>query len=633
MKTGQESVKPFLIPVRRYRKLAGVFKFADGAILCSARDVDRLPLEQLAGDLKRRPGARARIVFNAFAPCAVRIVRDAAVKQAEGYRLDVRPEGVEIAAATDAGAYYGVQTVRELIAMHGRSLPCCRIDDGPDFKRRGVYFDVARGKVPTVDTLKALVERLSRWKINEFQIYVKNTFTWKAHPAIGRGFSPYTPQDIIDIEAHCRKHHIRFVPSLATLSHAELILQLPAYRHLAELPGYNGWEGGTMLCPTDPRSLRLVEDLYREYLPLFEADDMNICCDEPWELGKGRSRRAAERRGAGRVYFDFLLKVHKLCARHGKRMNVWGDIVLKHAELIGDLPDDIVMQNWDYAAGGGCMTRTREFTAAGLAVLACPGTSGWQRHGTDLPNAIDNMANFSAVARRQKIEGILNTDWGDFGHRNPLGVSLHGYAHGAAHSWNGRGVDDATFTDAFAFHVFDGDRRLAGALRVLGGSARTVGDTTMLYHALIEPLVLPCDRFLRTFRRVPVTAHYPSAIRDTIGPADPKKLQRVVSDLGASRLWPAVPAKLPAFERQALAECRLAGRMDLAAARRALLAQRIRGGEPVGKRDLLGWADSMRRLNRDFESLWLARNRPSRLADNLKLMRLAEAEARQLAAR
>jgi len=627
-------MNPLLIPVRKQRLLPGVFSWPTRPTLCSCRDVDALPLEQLAVDLKRVLKLSATCRWNAVGDGDVVIRRDPGIAGPDAYRLTVSKEGVEICASSDAGSYYAVQTLRELLVAHGAELPCCRIDDLPDFARRGVYYDVARGKVPHVETLKALVERLAHWKVNEFQLYIKNTFTWAAHPDIGKGFSPYTPEDILAIQAHCRLHHIRFVPSLATLSHTELILQLPQYRPLSELPGFHGWEGGTMLCPTDPKAFRLTQELYREFVPLFEATDINVCCDEPWELGQGRSKRTADRLGRGRVYLDFLLKLHGLCGKLGKRMNLWGDIVLKYPELITELPKDVVMLNWDYAAKGTRIPRTAEFVNAGVPVMVCPGTSSWQRHGTDLPNAIANVSSFARTGRELGVEGLLNTDWGDYGHRNPLGVSLHGYAHGAAHAWHGAGVDDETFTETFARQVFGDSERMPGAIRALGGCAGLASrNSTCLYHALVEPLKGPADRFIKRFRPASLVSHYPALYPSVIEKGDAEALQSVIDLLSAPGLWPAPVAGLPEFETQALADYRLAAAMDTLAAERALLGQAHRTGCDVAAEEWTAWADAMADLTDGFAGLWHLRFRPSRLADNLKLMRLAETECRQLAAR
>jgi len=610
-----------LIPVRKYRASGGAFTLPDRPVLASVREADMLPLRQLAADVKRSFRSAARFERDAVSPAAVRIRRDRGVSGRDAYRLTVRPDGVEILAAADPGAYYGVQTLRDLLKAHGRSLPLCRIDDEPDFARRGVYHDCSRGKVPTVETIKALVERLAHWKINELQLYVENVFTFKRHPAIGRGYSPFTVEDILEIQAFCKLHHVALVGSLASFGHMERILALREYSHLAEMPGEHGWRGGTTLNPLHPGSIRLVADLFDEFLPIHEAADFNVCCDETWELGKGRSKKRADAVGTGTVYLEFLLKIHKLCRKHGKRMNAWADIVLKHPELLDRLPKDIVMLNWSYAPSGGRIPQTRNIARAGLPVVICPGTNAWVSHGSRLQDAIDNVANFSAVGRRHHAEGLLNTDWGDGGHRNLLGVSLHGFAHGAAHAWNGRAVDNRTFTELFCRRVFaQGDGTLAAALRKLGSTEAISGFRTGYgcwpYHVLVEPLR---PRRKPAFSRIDLAA--------------PAGCRRVISQLSDAKIWPSPPAGMDSFERLAIREMAMGARMDCAAARRALVALNLRAGKAVAAAELRGLADEMRSLASDFKKLWLARNRPSRLADNLALMRRAERECRRLSRR
>ena len=612
-----------LIPVRRFRRRQGVFAWPQRPTLASPRAADLLPLRQLAADLKRFDRTiRPRIIRDAAGPPAVRIRRDHTIASREAYRLTITPGGAEIRASGDPGAYYAVQTLRELVRTGGPKLPACEIDDSPDYARRGVYHDCSRGKVPTVRTVKELVERLARWKVNELQLYVENVFTFKRHPAIGRGYSPFTPEEMLEIQDFCKLHHVRLVGSLASFGHMERILQLPQYTHLGELPGHLGWKGGTTLYPGDPGSIKLIADLYDEFLPLHEAEDFNSCCDETWELGKGRSRRRAEKVGVGRVFLDFLLKLHKLCLKHGKRMNVWADIVLLHPEILKDVPKDIVMLNWAYGAeDANRIPRTREIADAGLPLVVCPGTSAWISHGSRLDNAIGNVSRFAAVGRKHHAEGLLNTDWGDGGHRNFLGISLHGFAHGAAHAWNGRAVNEDRFTELFCRRVFGRNSApLAKAIRRMGRTHLTCGQRggygSALYRALVEPLV-PRRR-----------ADHPWIDR-----TDPAGLRKVLSQLSDEVIRFDAPKGADGFEMLAIREMAAGMQMDRLASRRALVAHRLRAGKPVAGAELRKLADQTHRVTRDFRTLWMARNKPSRLRDNLVLLRRAENESRRLAKR
>ena len=618
-----------LIPPKRISKRPGVFTWPRAPLLASPATADVLPMSQLAGDLRRRLDAETRIVRNAFGPATVRIRRDKGIAGPERYRMEIRgPQahdpafggrgGIEIAASTDAGAYYAVQTLRELLAVHGRRLPACLIEDWPDFRRRGVYHDCSRGKVPTVETLKSLVERLARWKINELQLYVENVFSFRRHPAIGRGYSPFTPRELLSLQEHCKRHHVRLVGSLASFGHMERILCLPEYAPLAELYGTAKQSGASTLCTSDPRSIRFVEELYEEFVPLFEAEDFNICGDETWDLGRGRSRRLAGRIGVGRLYLDFLRKLHRLCQKHGKRTNAWADIVLEHPEVLGDVPNEMVMLNWDYHPKGARIKRSREIQEAGLAFMVCPGTNAWQSHGSRMPMAMANVAIFAAEGRRCGAEGLLNTDWGDGGHRNTLGVSLHGFAHGAAHSWNGASVDDESFTERFCFHAFDQrDTRLAGALRLLGSAYRTVGSVdgndTPLYHAFAKPFVPPEGLGSQLYR------------------TSPEGCRKVIAQLGDPGIWPGPARWMDRFEALALREMALAAWMDVLACRKANLGRDILTGRRVPPAELRRFAAEMDAMAERFKDLWLARNKPSRLRDNLAVFRRAGSELRALA--
>jgi len=632
-----------LIPPQRTTSRPGVLKLPAVCGLASPSAADLLPLGQLSEALSRL-GVKAAIRRNAMGPSAVRISRvpklamrglpaGAPAVTVDAYRLEITPDGAVITATADSGAYYGVQTLRELLAVHGKNLPCQIIEDWPDFARRGVYHDCSRGKVPTVATLKALVERLARWKINELQLYIENVFTFHRHPAIGKGFSPFTPEELLEVQDHCRLHHVRFVGSLSSFGHMEKTLCLPEYNHLAETPegAVAGAWGLMSLCAIDPGASKLMGELYDEFLPLFESVDFNICCDETFDLGKGRSKARAEKIGKGQVYLDFVLKLYEHCQRHGKRVNMWSDILLEHPALLPQLPRDLVMLNWDYDIDGGRVGRSKEIADAGLPLVCCPGTNGWQSHGSRLRESMGNVRQFAAEGRKCKAEGLLNTDWGDCLHRNLLGASLHGFAHGAAQGWNGAAVpsDESAFTRTFCHHAFGGDRvftdKLAAAMLHLGNSYLLchVGQPVRnadLYWGLVEPLM--------GWKKMP-----PGWFNKTIDSMHAPGLRTIVEQLGDPSIWPTAPVGMDVFERTALREFVLAAEMDTLASRRGIAALSLRAGQTVPSRERNALATQTARMAGRFRDLWLARSKPSRLRENMWLFRNVEKDATKLAAK
>jgi hypothetical protein len=397
----------------------------------------------------------------------------------QGYRLVIRKREVEITGADPAGLYYGIQTLRQILAQSGPALPCLRIEDRPDFPVRGFYHDVARGKVPKRETLLGLIEKMAYYKLNQLQLYVEHTFAFRGYPEVWAGSDPLTAEDILVLDEHARRHHVDLVPSLSTFGHFCTFLKSPRLEHLNELPvkasrlPFSWVErlGHYTLDCANPDSLAVVEDLVSEYAPLFRSRLFNICCDETFDLGRGRNRARAERLGKGRLYLDFVKKIMRAVRAQGKTPMLWGDIILNHPHLVADLPRDAVVLNWDYstdlARGGSDL-----FAESGRRFYVCPGVHGWRGWLNQVNDATANIVKQAAAGRRYGAEGLLTTDWGDCGHVSFLSGSYPGLLLGAAAGWHtdAQGEDDIGRFDqaAGALELGDATGRLMRLIRRLG---------------------------------------------------------------------------------------------------------------------------------------------------------------------
>jgi len=396
------------------------------------------------------------------------------------YSLWIGPDRVEVIATAGAGLFYGVQTLIQLVRQYGRRLPALRIEDQPDFPYRGFLLDVSRGRVPTLDTLKWLVHTLSHFKINMLQLYVEHTFHFESHPEIGEGCSPLAPEEILELDRYCKSRHVELVPSLQSFGHMGYILSLPEFRHLAEIAQFKDWKRaswpkrlhGMTITPVDERTYKLLADLYRDFLCNFTSVYFNVNSDETWDLGQGRSRKVAKRIGVGRLYLYHIERLAALARQHGRRPMMWADIVHQHPDLIPEVPDDIILLDWGYSHDSP-FERCEQLAEAKRPFFVCPGTSGWNQVFNDVWNATRNIRGFVAAGKRSGAMGVLNTDWGDCGHFNMIGCSLHSAVLGAAMSWNEGRPDDETFDRAFSLQAFDDPKAVIGhAIRRAGSLIR-----------------------------------------------------------------------------------------------------------------------------------------------------------------
>jgi len=524
------------------------------------------------------------------------------VSHGQGYELEIEPHGIHLTAATAEGAFYGAQTLVQIVRLHqGRALPCCQVEDRPDFRARGVMLDISRDKVPTMATLFELVDQFAAMKINHLQLYTEHTFAYRGHRDVWVNASPMTGQEILELDQYCKERFIELVPNQNSFGHLERWLKLPAYRDLAEAPdgftfpwGYRHPTGFT-LNPLDPRSIELVGELYAELLPHFTSPLFNVGCDETFDLGLGKSKAECERVGKGRVYLEFLKKIHGLLQDHQRIMMFWGDIILHHPELLPEAPRDVVALEWGYEAGHPFDEHLAKFDEAGIPFFVCPGTSAWCSLTGRTDNALANLREAAGAGLKHYAAGYLITDWGDWGHLQPLPVSYLGFAAGAAYSWSyeaNRGLDIPAALDA---HVFLDEAGVMGRLAADLGNVYQLGEKPMANGS----------RFFWSL----VGGEARRNLYEEVTPAEYRRAAEAVGEV----LGRLAGARMGRADGALVAdEFRFAGE---------LLAYACdRGGvplarQPAGRTEGLSvWRN---RLLAEHRRVWLARNREGGLADSV----------------
>jgi hypothetical protein len=450
-------------------------------------------------------------------------------------------------------------------------------------------MDISRCKVPTMDTLKSLVDLFASLKINQFQLYMEHTFAFSAHGKVWADASPLTAEEIVSLDRYCADRFIELVPNFNSFGHFERWLRHPEYHGLAECPdGYTHHhhrrEHGSVLKPDDA-SICFLDRLYEEFLPNFSSRLFNIGCDETWELGQGWSKSRCEKLGATRVYLDYLQKLVKTVEKHGRTPMFWGDIILKEPELVKKLPKQLIALEWGYDAGHPFDEHGKCFRSAGIPLYVCPGTSAWNSIVGRLDNCRENLQSAAVNGRKYGAIGYLNTDWGDGGHHQTLPISFPGYFLGAAYSWNakqGLDTDLGTALSALALHEPTG--RLADVLLRAGNTYRLPGPT------------IPNSTLFNAILFSPLGEHGKTIDKRGLGRCR-KELEGLLEEL-------ACIAASNSTASLAKAEVTHSIKLALLAVRKEIFAENPKRGEPK-----TALARSLLEMIASHEALWLARNR------------------------
>lgn len=379
----------------------------------------------------------------------------------EAYRLRITPSEVLLQAGTADGLRCARATLNQLLRLG--AVPALDIHDAPCFRHRGVMLDISRDRVPTLTSLFEWVTQLAAWKINHLQLYIEHTLAYAGHAEVWSGASPITLEELSALDAHCRAHGISLNANQNCLGHFERWLKHPRYAPLAELASGQMVRGSwyvrpNTLCPLDPRTPALIEDLLRQQLPRCSGAYANIGCDEPWDLGKGLAAEACAAEGKGRIFSRHVSRVAEIVRQLGKRPQYWCDPEPNEDD---GLPRDLVALIWGYEAESDLHTRAAAHRAAGREIWAAPGTSCWN---SATGRSWNRRANLDHAARTPDAAGLLCTAWGDGGHRQPWPITLAGFADAAMAAWSGPGAWD---DPALGLHVF-GNSEAGAWLNALG---------------------------------------------------------------------------------------------------------------------------------------------------------------------
>ena len=151
------------LPKRSFLKAAGLLFAVSSLFSCVPSEERQMNLIPKPAQIEWGSGyfkADSNLVFDSG---SIRYIIDGEGNP-EGYSLSVSKEGIVVKAATDAGLFYGKQTLKQLYTPEG--FPCVSITDVPRFSYRGLHLDVSRHFFPKEEIMK-LLDVMAYYKLNK----------------------------------------------------------------------------------------------------------------------------------------------------------------------------------------------------------------------------------------------------------------------------------------------------------------------------------------------------------------------------------------------------------------------------------------------------------------------------------
>ncbi len=396
-------------PVKLEMGMGAFVVSAKCRILCERRSpAARASAEYLADAWRYALGSRLRVQAGGEPKPGTILVTTAGSDVSlgtEGYRLEVRPDGVVIRAAEAAGLFYGIQTLRQLAppqTFGGHSgggplafpIPCAEIKDHPRFGWRGMHLDVSRHFFD-VPFLKRYLDHLALHKINVFHWHLTDDDGWrvqiKKYPKltqVGAWRGPkealppsyesgnqryggfYTQAQIREVIRYAAARHILIVPEVDVPAHCRAaIVAYPKLLCAGDPYQFKSAQevSGNVLCPSQEVTYQFLEGVFGELADLFPGPYIHVGGDErpkgPWEQCERCIQRMKDEHLAdGRFLQDrFLKRLQEFLRARGKTMVGWDEL-----EQESVLDKDYIVMAWQSVAAGLAAARK------GYRVVAAP---------------------------------------------------------------------------------------------------------------------------------------------------------------------------------------------------------------------------------------------------------------------
>jgi len=314
----------------------------------------------------------------------IQFILDQTIENTEGYKLDIQPYKITISAKTDQGAFYAVQTLRQLlppgfennsISEEKISIQCMSIIDAPQFQYRGMHLDVGRHMF-SVDFIKKYIDALAMLKMNTFHWHLTEDQGWrieiKKHPKLQKvaayrketlighysdqphqfdnkrygGF--YTQDEIKDVVAYAQSRHVTVIPEIELPGHAQAAIS--AYPNLGctgeQVEVAEKWGVFEHIYCSKDETFDFLEDVLDEVIELFPSDYIHIGGDEAPKTNWKTCNQCQDRikteglKDEHELQNYFITRIERYLNSKGKQIIGWDEI------LEGGLAPNATVMSW-----------------------------------------------------------------------------------------------------------------------------------------------------------------------------------------------------------------------------------------------------------------------------------------------
>jgi len=407
-----------VVPNPKSLSVGGELFTIDKEVVIEAGEISRVAAEELQRGLEKIHGISLKVVSSDDAVDKRRIVLavDKVEADAEGYEIKVSEDEVRVSSRSAAGAFYGVQTLKQLLQSDGSRVfvPGCSITDQPAYKWRGTYLNLrfVKASPESMASLKSLFDALAQLKMNVLFLEVADNMLYETQSFPLSAKHAFSKEQIRELVSYAKGRFFEVIPSFQMLSHVPWMLTNPENRSLLEDPTQTGW--GATWCPSNPKVEKLSKDVLTETVEVFEPKYCSVGLDEVNQGPFAACAKCRTKDGA-QLFLNSVMLQYNILSKLGVKTIMWQDTLLppdglytrendpaKGWTIVDKIPRDIIMADWYYGQySSEIYERYFEFfTKKGFSVLSVVFSES-----KDIKSFAEGLQD------KPKMLGMLGTSW------------------------------------------------------------------------------------------------------------------------------------------------------------------------------------------------------------------------------
>lgn len=288
------------------------------------------------------------------------------------------------------------------------------------FDTVSAMIDVSRGGVPTVKSVKSLIDHMALMGYNMIMLYTEDLIELKSRPYFGYMRGRYSLDELKDIDDYAYEYGMEAIPCLECCGHMERYLKWGEASAIRDT--------SSVLLAREPKTFEFLEELISTAASAFRSKRIHIGMDEALDIGRGAFLNKHGYVPPLDIFNEFMHELVKITDKYGLRPMMWSDMYFrlggeklqgyygKDVKILDDvkskIPKNVDLVFWHYGEEPGCDDyMIKKHQELDRNIIFGGGNWGWVGHFPENNYAMSTNRCSIAACRNNNVKEAMMTIW------------------------------------------------------------------------------------------------------------------------------------------------------------------------------------------------------------------------------